>query len=107
MEGEWIRVASVSDVSDGDMIGVKVAEHEIALFRLGDSYYATDNICTHEFAYLTDGFFEGDQFLVECPLHAGQFDIRTGQGLCTPVSEESIRTFPVRTEGDDVLLRID
>jgi nitrite reductase/ring-hydroxylating ferredoxin subunit len=107
MEGEWVRVASADEIPDGEMIGVKVGEHEIALFRLADTFYATDNICSHEFAYLTEGFFETDDFVVECPLHAGQFDIRTGKGICSPVDDQVIRTFPTRKEGNDVLLRID
>jgi anthranilate 1,2-dioxygenase ferredoxin subunit len=32
---------------------------------------------------------------IECPLHQGQFDVRTGEPLCEPV-DEPIRVYPVR-----------
>jgi nitrite reductase/ring-hydroxylating ferredoxin subunit len=62
-------------------------------------YYATSNICTHATAFLTEGWLEGT--LIECPLHAGQFDIRDGKGQGAPISCD-LQTFPVRTEGGDV-----
>ena len=50
----------------------------LALYHVGDAWFCTDNICTHAFALLTDGWLEGH--VIECPLHGGQFDIRTGKG---------------------------
>ena len=76
---------------------------DIALFRIGDAVYATDNLCTHGHARLCDGFIEGHE--IECPLHQGRFDLRSGQPTCAPATEP-IKTYPVRIEGGRVFLSI-
>lgn len=90
----WIRVADADDVHEGEPLGVVVAGWEVALFRVDDQVYATSNICTHGQARLSDGYQEGN--LIECPLHQGQFDVRTGACTMLPVTED-LRTYPVRT----------
>ena len=70
-------------------IAVRVGEREIALYHLpGGDFRATDNICTHEYAQLSDGWLEDG--CIECPLHAARFDVRTGKALCAP-AEENLR----------------
>ncbi|ODU62001.1 MAG: (2Fe-2S)-binding protein [Acetobacteraceae bacterium SCN 69-10] len=100
--GNWVRVAAVADVAEGSAIPVEVGGRQLALYHLeGGAIHCTDNICTHAFALLTDGWLEG--CLIECPLHAGQFDVRTGAGQGAPI-EEDLRTFKVRVEGGDILV---
>ena len=53
--------------------------HEIGLFWDGESAYAIDNYCPHEFALLSFGSIEPQQ--VMCPLHAALFDLKTGECL--------------------------
>jgi nitrite reductase/ring-hydroxylating ferredoxin subunit len=101
--GEWVRVASASDVADGEAFAVEIAGLNLALYHVGDEWFCTDNVCTHAFALLTDGWLEGH--VIECPLHAGQFDIRTGKGLCEPIAAD-LKTFAVRVEGDDVQVEL-
>ena len=99
----WVRVAAASDVAEGQALGVRVGDREIALFHLsGGEFRATDNICTHEYALLTDGWVEND--CIECPLHAARFDIRTGRALCAP-AEKNLAVFEVKVEGNDLLLK--
>lgn len=91
--GEWYRTILCDDLAEGEMIGVEIDDTLIALFRVGDQFFATSNICTHAFAILTDGWLEGE--VIECPLHGGQFNVRTGEALGTPV-ECDLKTFQVR-----------
>lgn len=42
-------------------------------------------VCSHQYARLADGFL--DDYELECPLHGGAFDIRTGAALCLPALE--------------------
>jgi naphthalene 1,2-dioxygenase system ferredoxin subunit len=58
-----------------------------------DAFYATDNVCTHAFALLSDGFLDGT--VVECPLHGGQFDVTSGAAVLEP-AECDLRSYPVR-----------
>jgi naphthalene 1,2-dioxygenase system ferredoxin subunit len=99
--GNWTRVAAVSDVPEGEPVPVEVGDRQLALYRIGDEWFCTDNVCTHAFALLSDGWLEGH--VIECPLHNGQFDIRTGRGLCAPITDD-LQTFPVRVDGDDLLV---
>jgi nitrite reductase/ring-hydroxylating ferredoxin subunit len=100
----WVRVAAVGDVPPGEMLAVEAGGRRIALFHLEDgAWHATDNICTHAFAVLTDGWFEGN--VIECPLHAGRFDVTNGKALSPPV-EQDLETYRVRVEGDSVLIEV-
>jgi nitrite reductase/ring-hydroxylating ferredoxin subunit len=101
--GNWVRVADVADLADGESLAVEIGEHNLALYHVGEEWFCTDNICTHAFALLTEGWLEGH--VIECPLHAGQFDIRNGKGLCAPI-EADLATFPVRIENADVLVEL-
>ncbi|MEX0924267.1 MAG: non-heme iron oxygenase ferredoxin subunit [Rhodovibrionaceae bacterium] len=99
----WHKVASKSELDDEEVIGVEVEETQIAIYRLGDAFYATSNICTHAFAFLSDGYIEDD--CVECPLHQQLFRIATGEAVEGP-AEEDLKTFPVKVEGDDILVEV-
>ena len=102
--GNWIRVAGVKQVGRGEMFAASVGKRKIAVFHLDDdSWHATDNVCTHAFALLTEGFLEGDT--IECPLHAGRFDVRSGKGLCAPIDAD-LASYPVRVDGTDVLVAV-
>jgi nitrite reductase/ring-hydroxylating ferredoxin subunit len=100
---QFHRVAAASDILPDEPLRVKVEECEIALFNLDGEYYAIDDVCTHAFALLSEGFVEGD--LIECPLHGGKFEIRTGKAVAAPCTVD-VRTYPVRREDDSILVGI-
>jgi nitrite reductase/ring-hydroxylating ferredoxin subunit len=100
----WFDVADVADLEGLDVIGVETAGRKLAIFRLGSDYYATSNVCAHLAGVLSDG--EAVEGYVECPLHDGLFDIRTGKAQGGPVGKDP-RTYPVRVEGTRLLVRID
>jgi len=104
MTTQWIDAAAQSDVPQDDVIGVDVGGHQIALYSVDGNVLATDNICTHGHARLCEGFLEGHE--IECPLHQGKFDVRTGQPTCAPATE-ALRSYPVKVEGGRVWLAID
>lgn len=101
---QWVDATALNDVPEDDVIGVLVGDRDIALYNAGGEIFATDNICTHGHARLCEGFLEGHE--IECPLHQGRFDIRTGAPMCAPVTE-AIRSYPIRIEGGRVFLAID
>jgi naphthalene 1,2-dioxygenase system ferredoxin subunit len=103
-ESGWIRAASRSDLAPGDILGVEVAGHSIALYDVDGSIFATDNICTHAYARLSDGWLDGE--LIECPLHAARFDVRTGKVLDPPATED-LKTFPVRVIDGEIQVKLD
>jgi nitrite reductase/ring-hydroxylating ferredoxin subunit len=97
----WIKAAKAADFADGDVRGVEIDGVSVAIYRVEDEFYATGNVCTHAFALLSDGYL--DDCIIECPLHAGRFDIRTGRALGEPVVTD-IAAYPVKIEGGDVLV---
>jgi naphthalene 1,2-dioxygenase system ferredoxin subunit len=101
---QWIDATAADEVPEEDVIGILVAGRDIALYNASGEIFATDNICTHGQARLCEGFLEGHE--IECPLHQGRFDVRTGQATCAPVTE-AIRSYPVRVEAGRVLLALD
>ena len=104
MTTQWIDAAAQSDVPQDDVIGVAVGGRQIALYSVDGDVFATDNICTHGHARLCEGFLEGHE--IECPLHQGKFDVRTGQATCAPPTE-ALRSYPVKIEGGRVWLALD
>ena len=100
----WIQVGA-ANLAKGEMRGIDVAGRQIALYHLEDGRWAaTDNLCTHAYALLTEGFLDGAE--IECPLHAGRFDILTGEALAAP-AELALKVYEVRAVGGVVSVRID
>ena len=101
---DWVRVAAKADVAEGKAHGVRVCGKEVAIYHLpGGEFCATDNICSHEYALLTEGWLENG--CIECPLHAAQFDCRTGKALSAP-ADEDLQVYQLKIEGDDILVLI-
>jgi nitrite reductase/ring-hydroxylating ferredoxin subunit len=99
----WRRVASRSQLVANEPLAVQIDDRMIGLYLVDDTVYAIGNLCTHEFALLTEGFVEGD--VIECPLHQARFSIKTGRVLQDP-ADTDLPTYPVRLEGDDVLVGV-
>ena len=103
-EAGWVRVAASADVAEGQVLAVRVGDREIALYHLPDgTFHATDNICSHEYAQLTDGWLENG--CVECPLHAARFDVKSGKALCAP-AEKDLDVFEIKVDGGDLLVKV-
>jgi naphthalene 1,2-dioxygenase ferredoxin component len=96
---EWIRTVAASEVQEEEPVGLRLAGRDIALFRYGGKIFATANVCTHGQARLSDGYQEGH--LIECPLHQGQFDVRTGACIALPVTVD-IETYEIRVSDGDI-----
>jgi naphthalene 1,2-dioxygenase system ferredoxin subunit len=101
---EWVTVALRADLPAGGMLAVKFGGYDIALYDLSGEVFATDNLCTHAHAYLSDGTLAGG--IVECPLHGGRFEVRTGKGLGPPIPCD-LKTYPARVEGSEIQLRLE
>lgn len=98
---EFVKVAKVSDLPDGEMMAVEVEGEQVLLANVGGQFYAIGEICPHAGAPLSEGFLEGES--VECPWHASRFNLRTGE-VEAPPAEEGVPTYAVRVEGDDILI---
>jgi len=102
-EDDWHRVAREADVDPDEPLRVRVGDVQIALCSVDGTIYAIDNICTHEFAELSDGFIEGD--CIECPFHQAQFHIPSGKAMGPP-ADEDLATYSVKVENGDVFVQL-
>ena len=96
---DWFKTIETAQVLEQGAVAIEVEGLRIALWAIDDEVYATGNICTHAFAYLTDGHIENG--CIECPLHQGLFDIRSGKALSAPVTKD-IATYAVKQEDEFV-----
>ena len=107
MNHDWLDLAAADEVPDGDIIAAdpgRTAGREIALVRLGAEIFAIDATCTHGQANLCGGFVEEDGS-IECPLHQGRFDVRSGRALCAPLTQD-LAVHEVRVDDGRVLVRL-
>ena len=93
----WRRVASRSEVKQGEALARVFEDEPIALTEIDGRVYAISDTCTHEFALLSQGFLEAGE--IECPLHAARFDARTGRCLAGPAMQD-LEAFEVKIEGE-------
>jgi nitrite reductase/ring-hydroxylating ferredoxin subunit len=96
---EFVRVASAKEIPPGEIAIVDFGDEEIAVANVDGAFVAFQNDCTHRGGPLGEGILTGD--VVECPFHAGTFNIRTGEALTAP-AEDNLTTFSVEVDGDDV-----
>jgi 3-phenylpropionate/trans-cinnamate dioxygenase ferredoxin subunit len=99
----WHELHGAQAPGEDEAIAVTVGNRPIAVCRSGGALYALDNVCTHQFALLSDGYVEDGY--VECPLHQGRFDLKTGAPLCAPVTQP-VRVYPVKSENGAVYVDI-
>jgi nitrite reductase/ring-hydroxylating ferredoxin subunit len=99
--GKRIEVCRTEDVAAGTALRVTVENLELAVYNLDDGFYVTDDHCTHGPGSLSDGLIEGGQ--VECPVHGGIFDIRTGRPAELPCTIP-VRTYPTSVESGRVFI---
>ena len=102
-DAAWTPVAGLADFAASDAIAVVAAGKEIAIYLVDGAVFATANRCTHGDARLCDGWLEGHE--IECPLHQGRFDVRSGAATGAP-AEVALATYPARLAGDRVELQL-
>jgi naphthalene 1,2-dioxygenase system ferredoxin subunit len=91
----WIATIPTTAIDSEGLASAQAGKVWVALYQVEDEYFASAVLCTHGQASLADGYLE--DFLIECPLHQGAFDIRTGEAVGAPCTIP-VRVFPVRVE---------
>ena len=102
MPDGFIPVAKASELSPGQMKWVAVNGERRVLANVEGTFYAISDVCGHRNAPLSRGKLDG--YVIECPLHYAQFDVRTGKLVNGPVST-AVPTYQVFVEGDTVYIK--
>jgi 3-phenylpropionate/trans-cinnamate dioxygenase ferredoxin subunit len=98
---DYVKVATVAEVPAGTAKQVVVDGRLVAVANVGGTLYAIDDTCTHEDESLAGGPVVGE--IIVCPKHGSRFHLPTGRVLSLP-AVRPVRTYPVKVEGDDILL---
>ncbi len=97
-----LRVCAAAELAPGQSRLFVDEPFRVAVFNVGGSLFAIDDACPHRQGPLHQGDLEG--FLVACPLHGWQFDVRTG--ACATLSDRDVAAYAARVEGDSVWITL-
>lgn len=81
-EKTWQDLVPVSGLEHGDVTPVEFHGRTLAVYDGTEGITVSHARCTHGAANLCDGYFDGR--FIECPLHQGLFDARTGEAKAAP-----------------------
>jgi nitrite reductase/ring-hydroxylating ferredoxin subunit len=99
---EFVKVASVSELTPGSAKAIEVKGKMIALFNVEGTIYAIDNTCLHQGGPLGEGELMGE--VVICPWHQWEYNVRTGEKVGN--SFVKLATYPVQVEGSDIKVAV-
>ena len=106
----YVKVAKTDELQAGEKRKVSIEDKQILLTNIQDSYYAIDNTCPHMGGSLFDGKLEGSHIV--CPRHGSVFDVTTGKAveggkLIFKIKVHDVSNYPVKIDGNDVLIGIE
>jgi 3-phenylpropionate/trans-cinnamate dioxygenase ferredoxin subunit len=102
-DDDFTAVAGTAEIPLKKTLCVEVAVREILICHIAEGFFAVDNICSHAAEKLNNGRLKGHRIL--CPLHGAAFDVRDGNALSRPATLP-LRTYPLRVEGEQVLIAV-
>lgn len=101
-EPTFVQVASLGDVPPGTLLRVEVGARLVCLANVAGQVYAFDDDCPHIGGALDEGELEG--CMLTCPVHLARFDICAGGRVIRGPARDDLVMFPVRIEGDAILV---
>ncbi len=100
---EFHKMAKADEVAPGEVKQYQVEGRPVALCNVNGELYALEDICTHAFAYLSEGGLEGGQ--IRCPLHGAMFDVKSGEAKSLP-AVKAVPTHEVKVEDGQVYVAL-
>ena len=100
----WVRACPLAKLLEDRPVHADIGQCPVCVVRSNGTVYALRDECTHQAVPLSDG--EVADGTIECWLHGSRFDLATGRALSRPATQP-VDVYPVRIDGDDVLVRLD
>ena len=104
MTDNFTTLGPTSDIPENSVKRFEVGKHVLAVYNVGGAFYATDDECTHGAASLSDGILEDG--IIECTMHFGAFNCRTGEAVQAPCSI-ALRTYKVVVQDGKILVDLE
>ena len=102
-EENWIEVGKTDSIDMEDLIRFDHAGKTFCVYKIEDGFYATDGICTHEAVHLEEGLVMDGE--IECPMHLGVFNIKTGKVVMDPPCED-LKTYKLKVEEEQIFIEL-
>lgn len=101
MDTSSVLVSRIEDVPAGQFRRVEAAGRAFIIARVGDAWYAVEDLCSHEDYPLSYGCLDGDR--IKCSLHGSRFSLATGMPMEEP-ADMPIATYRVAVSDGEVWL---
>ena len=101
---QWVALTACENVPLREGRSVMLGDRQIAIFNLGDRFFATDNRCPHRGGPLCDGIVAGEA--VVCPLHAWKVRLDTGVVERPSVENGCVATYATRVDNGILMLEL-
>ena len=102
-EKKWLFVCEANSLEVEDICRFDHDDKTFCIYRLDEGFYATDGICTHESVHLEDGLVMDGE--IECPMHQGVFDIKSGKAVSPPACED-LKTYSIKVEENKIYIQL-
>ena len=99
--GTLVRLCGTTDIAPGTAARFDVDGHRIAIVRVGDTFYALGDRCSHADFSLSEGDVWDDELEIECPKHGSTFSLTTGEPQTLPATQP-VPVYEIQVDGDDV-----
>ena len=98
----FVRAAKMGDVPPGTIHEFQVEGKVVAVANVEGQIHAINGVCIHRGGPLGDGPLEG--FVVTCPWHGWQYDVRTGKVGQNPTA--GVECYAVEIRGDEIFVKV-
>lgn len=105
MSTSWSTLCGEGDLPDGEARAFEIDGTRLCLVNDTGMFYCVDDLCTHGRAFLSEGYCDTEDCVLECPLHGGLFNYTNGEAAGDPV-EKPVKTYPVRVESGKVQVQL-
>ncbi len=104
-ETKTVKLCDVDSLDDESITSTTIDGRLIAYARIGDDWFAIDDTCSHAAVSLSEGFLEGDDKTIECPMHGALFSLENGEALTLPAIKP-VASHEITIEDGEVFVTI-
>jgi 3-phenylpropionate/trans-cinnamate dioxygenase ferredoxin subunit len=97
------RLKNAAKNKPGSATTYNAGDIEVLVCNVDGSFYAIEDVCTHDGGALDQGILEGK--CVVCPRHGATFDVTTGAALTLP-AVMPVATYPLTIDGNDLIVEV-